>query len=116
MILEAATSNTPLFKPEVLERISHVPSDRAEILRGFIEDTRHDIFELERAIASEDFVRAARIAHCIKGASSMVGAAELTQICAYLEMRSNERLSPDPAAVKIAFSRLTTCLLGYLGD
>ena len=85
-------------------------TDRRDILKDFLSETRSDLAELEGALGAHDFLASMRLAHCIKGACSMVGAKELAQTCATIESLSRQRVPQASDSLKAAFDRLTAYL------
>ncbi|WP_211826539.1 Hpt domain-containing protein [Kistimonas asteriae] len=56
-----------------------------EILAQFVETTDSDIQQLEQAIEERDIGQVAELAHRIKGASQVIGAADLVRAVGELE-------------------------------
>jgi HPt (histidine-containing phosphotransfer) domain-containing protein len=101
---------------EVLLEVAPDLADRRDILVDFISETRSDIADLEDALREQDFLSCVRIAHCIKGACSMVGAQELEQICRTVESLSRQGVPQDVDSVKAAFNRLAATLASILEE
>lgn len=86
------------------------PAEARALLDDFLDSTRVDLAELDRALADRDDAGLARQAHKIKGAARLVGATALAEIAAALEAAMRGDDHPDPAplaeAVRDAAARL----------
>ena len=84
-----AAVGSSVFDPTVLVAISGGDAaDEREILKDFRGANDEDIAMLKRAVQNSDIAEFTRAAHRIKGASAMVGATELSSVCAGLENAS----------------------------
>jgi signal transduction histidine kinase/DNA-binding response OmpR family regulator len=76
-------------------------------MRRFLDDyvaaVREDVLEIERALARAELGAAAFLAHRVKGASSLVGAAMLARACLALERltAASERSEAEEALVRL---------------
>jgi HPt (histidine-containing phosphotransfer) domain-containing protein len=105
-----------IFNASVLNDVASDSGDRWEILKEFLSETRSDIAKLNDAIIRHDFPSSVRLAHCIKGASSMIGADELAKACAQVEQAARNNLQPVSVDVQDAFCRLFQYITGTSGD
>jgi PAS domain S-box-containing protein len=97
-----------------LGRIASTAGERAEILVDFISNSESDLSDLRAAQIILDHAACARIAHRMSGASRMIGALELAEVCENIERAARkgsvEDLMKADAAMDGAMGRLD----GYL--
>ena len=73
----------------VLEHLMDDEELIAELVVGFLQDAPAQLDTLEQAAAAGDFVRMERIAHRVKGSSSMLGANAFRAVAQALEQASH---------------------------
>jgi HPt (histidine-containing phosphotransfer) domain-containing protein len=110
---QAAGPALPCFDPAALDKIVADPAHKAEILNDFLADTRADLAELEEALERNDFPASTRLAHCIKGASAMVGAYDLAAKCAEIERAGKNNIPMSGQDVRESFDGLTAYLAEF---
>jgi len=70
---------------KVIEQFSHEPAQQAELLREFDKQNQLDLAQLHAALQQHEVGAVRSVAHRIKGASRMMGALQLAQICLDIE-------------------------------
>ncbi len=71
---------------KVIEQFSREPAQQAELLREFDKQNRIDLAQLHTALQQHDAGAASSAAHRIKGASRMMGALQMEQVCCAIEI------------------------------
>lgn len=99
-----------------LEGVAASASERTEILRDFMGQTRSDLADLEAALQRQDLTASVRLAHRMKGASGMVGARGLTAACENMEHAALQGSPADAYAAKEALDRAVDVLVRHLAD
>ena len=110
---EASSVQTGPIDFAELDKVAATLTDRAEILLDFITQTRSDLAGLRSAVIMQNLAARVRIAHRMKGSSSMVGARELAAACEAME-RAVGQTSPDEALT--AMDRTVARLEEYLAE
>ncbi len=93
-----------------LRDLSDDPAVQRELLQEFQLQNRLDVADLNAALHAGNSGAIRRQAHRIKGASRMVGARALSQLCADLESKASQQQAIDAAATSAALERIMRAL------
>jgi two-component system sensor histidine kinase EvgS len=100
----------PGIDPEILLRVVGNDPDMArEVVQDFVPAAQSGIAEIRAAIAAAAAGQVAVASHRLKGSASLVGAHELTELCAQLETAGEANDWP-------VIHRLTPRLEGLMRD
>lgn len=66
-----------------------------ELLGRFCDDQRQVVDKIKRALASEDYLIAERLAHTLKGVAGLIGAKAIQHLAGELETQLNQKLPRD---------------------
>ena len=102
-----AVSNLPVLDVEKLETLAAALSPGAvrDFLSLYRTDTENHLAEIDAALVSDNFARAARLAHEVVSTAGNIGVEQVSAMARLLETAC---LSADPNAVAI-FQRLAAC-------
>ncbi|HEY9881133.1 MAG TPA: Hpt domain-containing protein [Leptolyngbyaceae cyanobacterium] len=93
---------------EQLHELSgHDAAFEQELLQLFIEDSLAQLTHLQQAWSQENFPGMRRIAHHIKGASANVGAVQISQSAAQIELAARDAVK---ASIQVPLEELTRSL------
>lgn len=99
-----------------LDRIATTATERAEIARDFMAQTRSDVAALGAALTEQDLQGAVQIAHRMKGSSRMVGAQDLAEACEAMEHAARQGTPQETAGAKAAIARALKDLEAHLDE
>ena len=101
-----------------LQRLRGKLSSYVRLLRMFIDGHRDDGQRLREQLAAGDMPTALRLAHSLKGAAGMVGAATLQGLAATLErgLQDGQDSAPAIANLETELTALVTAIEGSLED
>ena len=116
----ARLGRIPEFRPEQgLASLQGETDKYLDLLRRFVELQRDDMRRLAASLAAGDHATAERLAHTLKGTSSMLGAHGMSQAAARLTLALRERPQADAAgdsvradmqAINLEFDALAAAL------
>lgn len=66
-----------------------------DLLARFCDDQRHVVDKIKRALLTEDYLIAERLAHTLKGVTGLIGAKEIQRLAGSLELQLNQKLPRD---------------------
>jgi CheY-like chemotaxis protein/HPt (histidine-containing phosphotransfer) domain-containing protein len=96
---EPAEPEPAALDAERFDVMRELDGGNGELLRllatEFLSDARNQVGALREATAEDDPESVERAAHCLKGASSAIGAAGLSELCAQLEVLGRGRALSD---------------------
>lgn len=87
--------------------VAYVDSDLEDLIPGFMENRQEDLVRLQAALAQEDFVTIASMAHTLKGSGGGYGFDGITEISEQMEIAAKGR---DRAVVEASVCALTQYL------
>ena len=84
-----------ILDPEILEGLRELPGDGyanllCEVADLFTKEAPPRLLELRQALAANDGLAVAQIAHRLKGSSANLGARQMSELCRQLEQQGNE--------------------------
>jgi signal transduction histidine kinase/DNA-binding NarL/FixJ family response regulator len=104
---EAGGERTPIFEPEALAGLAAGTAEGESLVLRLVDlftgDLGRQAGEIQRAIASGDWVQVARRSQSLRSAAGTMGVSRLTRVLADLEASAGV---PDIAAATVAGSRL----------
>src|SRR6185437_5945864 len=102
-----AVSNLPILDTEKLETLAAALSPAAvrDFLSLYRTDTENHLAEIDAALTSDNFARAARLAHEVVSTAGNIGVEQVSAMARFLEAAC---VKADPNAVAI-FQHLAAC-------
>ncbi len=103
--------NQVVLNLDVLKLISTRPENQLELLKEFSLQNRIDVANLDTVLQTGNAPEIMRCAHRIKGASRMVGAAELEDVCTQIEHSAKQN---DLDTARLIFSTVIESVMAAL--